>query len=245
MGETPGPAPERQPIADIFLRRLNLENPQDLALARALDEQSFEAINPFAYEHPDPHAVAHTGMSEDELKRWMADRPTGMLRVIEVPAGEIGEKRAVGFVYLYNDSSNDTDFRARAQILREKQGLPSNRSVWEMNFWVVDGTGDAVVEEAVRQTLTEFAQSRGRETTTVMFVEAQDLREAYQEAVGKAVTLGDLKKPATKAVAENTFQDTRVLEQSGFIHSGRIAYEPGASPKDFAYTVNVRPGQAF
>lgn len=241
----PVPAPERQPIASIFLRRLNPEKPQDLAIAHALDLQSSEAINPFAYEHPDPHDVAHTGMSEEELKRWMTDRPTGMLRVIEAPAGETGEKRAAGFVYLYNDSRGDGDFRARTQALREKQGLPSNRSVWEMNFWVEDGTDDAIVEEAVRGALTEFAQSRGQETATVMFAEAGDLQEAYQKAIDKAATLGDLQKRGTRAVAENVFQDTKVLKQSGFTFAGRIAYEPGALPKDFAYMMNIRPGQTF
>ncbi len=246
MSETPGPAaPERQPIADIFLRRLDSENPQDLVLARALDKQSFEAINPFAHEHPDPRAVKHSEMSEEELKHWMTDRSTGMLRVIEIPTGDKKGKRPVGYVYLYDDSNGDEDFRARAQELREKRGLPTDTSVWEMNFWVEEGIEDVVVEEAVRQTLTEFAKGRGRETATVMFAEAGDLQKAYQKETDSPLTLRDLQKGIMREGAENAFQDTRVLKKIGFTYAGRIPYEPGASPKDFAYMMNVRPGQAF
>lgn len=214
----------------VRLRELSPGNETDLQIAKALDLRSQEAINPFA-TNPEE---AHTLMTDDELKGWMRDSDTSMMRVVEV------DGRQIGFVYMYNDARKDDDFRRRAAKLREVQGAPSNHSVWEMNFWVDEGTEDSVVKSAVEGTLGEFVQKHPWERTLVMFADDGDMRESWAQTTEKPVEA--LKRWSEKRMntAEEGLQDTRVLRQLGFVSAGRMEYSAGEGAKpDFMYAARI------
>lgn len=211
----------------VTIRALSPENPQDLKLARILDLASNEALNPDSQDHPEDQ---HAPMSETELVAWMRGSQTRMMRAIFQ-----GEK-CVGFVYLYNDSGIDADFRTRASKVREMMEKPVNHSVWELNFWIYENTADDVVAEGVEFALEELMTKKSRETTTVMFADAEDMRAAYQSATGLP---GDLRKHI-EPQAYTEFQDVRVLKDLlRFRLIGKMPYAKGEL-FDFVYGATLQ-----
>ena len=221
------------------VRRLNPDFEVDYSIGEQLDVASMEAYNPFTGVFDSE--AAHGAMSSKELKKWMSDRPTGMLRITEVPVKNMGpyqdetEPQAVGFTYLYNDEKTDPEFLRRAAVIREKTGLSPSDPVWEMNFWFYEGTSDAIVKKSVKATLQEFEKKHPNQPITVMFADAGDVRDAYEERVKGAHGLKDLQNVLKRAKAEDAFQDTRTLKSAGFSFLDRVAYLTSSKVKDFAY----------
>lgn len=155
------------------------------------------------------------------------------------------EQGVVGFSYLYNDTRTDQEQARRASILRERLRKPAGHSVWEMNFWVVPGTKDDAVKGLVSGTLREFAKTRSQETTTVMFADASDLAQGYQEKTGESMSLESLRDGKKLRKAEEGFQDTRVLKMLGFKRAGTIWFDQRLpnSPLDHAYMITLPKGK--
>lgn len=224
---------------EFSIRGLNPEIGMDYDIGEQLDLVSVEAFNPFTGDFDSE--AAHNAMTPKELKRWMKDRPTGMMRTTEVPIKNTGysgndtEFHAIGFTYLYNDEKTDPEFSRRAAVVRGKIGLSPGDPVWEMNFWFYQGTSDAIVIKSVKATLQEFKNKHPNEPIAVMFADAGDVREVYEGHVKGAHGLKDLQNALKRAKAEDAFQDTRALKSAGFSFLDRISYLKSAKIKDFAY----------
>ena len=202
---------------------------EDLEIVRELADRS-EGYNPFLKP-----GEKDRPMNTEELKRWMDDRDTGMMRLV------LKGDKAIGFTYMYNDAAWDTDFARRAQILQNMQGLPADYPVWEMNFWFDEGTEDAVVRPSVEKTLFEFAQKYADKKTLVYFADQGDLRSAWQDATeSPRKLLGAWSQPKIE-IAKAEYQDTRILEGLGFKQVAQIPYLEGGA-KDFAFAATFGGG---
>ena len=249
----------------LITRALSPENKLQCAWARAADRASLEALNPIDMTHD---SMSEKDLSEwmqgDErhMTRFLIVEPKKFgeyvdLKVFDKAVAEAKTQGhedhikallemktlgVVGFTYLYNDAHRDEDFRRRADEVRIKEGLQGNHSVWEMNIWNVPGARDKQVQRATADTLEEFARTVVKESTMVMFVDAGDLRDAYEQAVGKKTTLRELSVEQKQSSAERVFQDTRVLEGLGFKYLGeRMKYDDEKRTLDFPYTKLIKP----
>ncbi len=248
-----------------IVRALSPEILQDRHLARVADLVSLEALNPEDMTHDamteeqltrwmqgddrhmtrflivdpkdfdthvDPHAFNQA--IQEAKENGQSDHADALLNM--------KKNGVVGFTYLYNDAHRDDDFRRRAGVVREKEGVPENHSIWELNTWYVPGTGDTYVQRATADTLREFSKTLVREKTMVMFVDAGDLREAYEEAEGP-ITLRELSRRGQRTTAESALQDTRVLRLLGFHFLTRVRYDDEKPTLDFAYARRIEPQQ--
>ena len=253
-----------------FVHVLHPEEVLDRTIASQLDLVSSEANSPYVHEKPvkeahtamNPEELAAwmRDVGEHMMRALRVDRDTYNARVDtqalhqEIAALHEQGKRAeaqalrhleeqgvIGFSYLYNDTKTDHEQERRASVLRNRLKKPSDHSVWEMNFWVVPGTKDDAVKGLVSGTLREFAKTRSQETTTVMFADASDLAQGYEEKTGESVSLGSLRDGKKLGKAEEGFQDTRVLKSLGFKRSGTIWFDQRSSnsPLDQAYTLTI------
>ena len=246
-----------------IVRALSPENPQDRQLARTADLVSLEALNPEDMTHDamteeqltkwmqgdDRHMTRFLIVDPKDFNTYV--NPHAFSQAIQ-EARENGQSDhadallnmkqlgLVGFTYLYNDVHRDANFKRRAQVVREKEGVPENHSVWELNTWYVPGTGDTHVQKATADTLREFSETLVREKTMVMFVDAGDLREAYEEAEGP-ITLRELSRRGQRTTAEYALQDTRVLKRLGFHFVQRVKYDDEKPTLDFAYALRIPP----
>ncbi|MDP1721637.1 MAG: hypothetical protein Q8L37_00350, partial [Candidatus Gottesmanbacteria bacterium] len=252
----------------------NTEVAIDRAIATNIDLVSTEANSPNVHEKPvaeahtamNPEELAAwmRDSGEHMMRALRVDRETYNTTVDtqalhqEIAALEAQGKRAeaqalrhleeqgvIGFSYLYNDTRTDHEQERRATVLRERLKKPAHHSVWEMNFWVVPGTKDDAVKGLVGGTLREFAKTRSQETTTVMFADASDLAQGYQDKTGESVTLASLRDGKKLGKAEAGFQDTRVLKTLGFKRAGTIWFDQRLpnSPVDQAYTLTILKGK--
>lgn len=248
----------------LITRALSPENKLQCAWARAADRASLEALNPEDLTHNamsekqlakwmqgDDHHMTRFLIVEPKKFGEFVDLKEFDKAVAEAQAqGQEDHMKAllemktlgvVGFTYLYNDAHRDEDFVRRADEVRTKEGLQGNHSVWEMNIWNVPGARDKHVQRATADTLQEFSRTRARETTTVMFADSGDLREAYEQAVSKHTTLKELSRASNRSIAEGAFQDTRVLHDLGFHLVDRMRYDDTKRPLDFAYACRITP----
>ena len=209
----------------VILRKLDVDS--ELEIARDLDFRS-EGINPSAMTKKDRDRK----MSDVELQRWVEDRDEGMLRVI------FKDGKAIGFIYLYNDESWDTDFKMRANLMRAMQRVPDDYPVWEMNFWFEEGTDDGVVFSTVNNTLLEFVNLHQDEKTLLMVADQRDLRDAWQRATNSPSTLRGAWSSDKLEIAKSEFQDTRILALLGLDYVCSHRYEAdGANDLFYATTV--------
>lgn len=217
--------------SEVTVRQLDAANPADRRIAQHLDDVS-EGLNPFD--------ASYKKMSPGQIKRWVTDSDTNFLRVIEVPVEGSVEPQVIGFVYF--DIGKDSASKRRAREIRQHNGLAEDHQVWEMNFWVPEGTGDIVVIDALKQTLGEFEKRQTRSGTSVYYADAGDMMDAYKSTISNDTNPRNaLQSVANRTIAEKSYQDTRVLAMVGFGFSQKIEYFKGLHPLDFAYTTEIGP----
>ena len=260
------PSPkEPQLLTEVCIRRLDPESQRDIQLAQDLDAKSQEAYKPVPADAAANEEESHALMSEDELKEWMRDRENGMLRVIEVIDPKTKEKKAVGFIFFYDDTNLpkgqklDEEQVRRASEVRKTMNLAETYPVWEMNFWVDPETSDIVLQKAVEMAVAEFhtkgqpatLQADGEKTAVgpkdralVMFIDSEDIQDAVLIVCkNKKITrerLFDLLQDAKEreqiiAGIEGQLQDIRMLRGLGFVRGGEMKYEKTNVLQDWWY----------
>lgn len=262
-------SPEALVKSECSIRTLNPENPQDFALGRAADYASLEAFNPEAYTHDamtDEQLTNWLRGDSQNMTRFIMVNPEkyGDYVDLEIFHETIREAKKVndlklaesleameregivGFTYMYNHTDTDSDFKRRADVLRKKMDVPKDRDVWELNFCSVPGTKDAPIEQGTRLTLTEFAATLAQETTTVMFVDAGSMKEAFKEKNDTPLRLQDIASdPSLVTKALHASQDGRILDQLGYQYIDRIRYEKDAPYLDFALVRTVQKSETI
>lgn len=174
-----------------------------------------------------------TGKNEESIK-IDNERAEGLLNMREL--GVVGE------TYIYNDTDRYLNDRRLAQKIRELQNLPGNTEVCAINPWYVPGTKDASVESGVRQTLTQFLDTRVRQTTAVYFADSADVKDTHWEEKGTRLRLTDIAEgsPALQSATE-AYQDLRVLEKIGFQYAGeRIRYAEDSQYLDIPVVMTAK-----
>lgn len=241
-------------VNEIIVRVLNPEIQEELEMAKFADRASTEAYTPGAgYTHDEMqpeqlrafmlgdqnHLTRYLIVDPDKYFQYV-DRTAFEAEVSDNPAlAELQKRGVVGFTFLYRD--DDIEFIRRANEVRRFQGLPADHPVTELNFWYVPGVKDEPVEKATQKTLQEFAKVRTGETTTVMFADAGDVKDAYAKESGKRLLLKDIASdPKPMAEALSVFQDSRILKRMEFgLLDERIRYAPDSRFLDFVYTRTI------
>jgi len=199
---------------------LDPNSPTDWLLAEKLDNDSLEALN--------PEELNHELMNPDQLRRWMTN---GKKHELVVFTREIdGETEVLGFENM--DKQSDGDYTRRSKAIRLAGNIPSNRPVWEFNFWSEPNFQVMNIIITLGRELNDFGARHPR-SSVAMFVDAKDM---VKETGANSVTeLDDLDR---REQLELNYPDTQILTTLGFTGlRKRIPYE--TRTKDLVYLKHI------